>query len=170
MAYNTTYTKYNERPKSTLEYSKYRVRGQIKSFRDLEIYQKTTELASQIILLDLPQTLPQKKSIEQELNLLQETSKQIPVAIAESYGDKFTNRQLAYQKLELAMQKISQVISKLDLIIAMTNHSETKQTIIKIINQYQIQKRKTLNLKKAWVKTDEKYLNTDNQNDPIKNT
>jgi hypothetical protein len=142
--------------KSNLEYKKYRVRGHIRSFRDLEIYKQTTLLSSQIYDIDLPPKIKGKKLLEQELEILRNISKQIPRLIAESYGDKFSNRNLAYQKLEEAAQQISQVIAKMDFLIATIEHTETKQVFIKLISKYQTQRRKVLNLKRAWEKVEEK--------------
>ncbi len=142
--------------KGKLEYQKFRVRGHIRSFRDLEIYKQTTLLSSQIYDIELPPKIKNKKLLEEELEILRNISKQIPRLIAESYGDKFTNRNLAYQKLEEAAQQISQVIAKLDFLIAAVEHLETKQIFVKLISRYQTQRRKTLNLKRAWEKVEEK--------------
>ena len=55
------------------------------------------------------------------------------------------------------MRTTSILIAKIDFLIAMITHQDTKQELVKLINKYQIQKRKTLNLKRAWEKTDEKF-------------
>jgi hypothetical protein len=141
--------------KSNLEYKKYRVRGHIRSFRDLEIYKQTTLLSSQIYGLELPPKIKGKKLLEEELEILRNISKQIPRLIAESYGDRFSSRNLAYQKLEEAMQQISQLIAKLDFLIAAVEHTETKQFFVKLISKYQTQRRKVLNLKRAWERVEE---------------
>jgi len=142
--------------KGKLEYKKFRVRGHIRSFRDLEIYKQTTLLSSEIYGLELPPKVKGKKLLEQELEILRNISKQIPRLIAESYGDKFTDRQLAYRKLEEAAQQISQVIAKLDFLIAAVEHQETQQVFVKLIKKYQTPRRKVLNLKRAWEKVEEK--------------
>ena len=147
------------KPKSKLEYRKFRVRGHIRSFRDLEIYKQTTLLSSQTYDIELPPKIKNKKLLEQELEFLRNISKQIPRLIAESYGDRFTDRQLAYQKLEQAAQQTSQVIAKLDFLIAAVEHQETQQVFVKLIRKYQTQKRKTLNLKKAWLRIENKQMN-----------
>jgi hypothetical protein len=103
----------------------------------------------------LPPKIKGKKLLEQELEILRNISKQIPRLIAESYGDRFSNRNLAYQKLEEAAQQISQVIAKLDFLIAAVEHTETKQVFIKLISRYQTQRRKVLNLKRAWERVEE---------------
>lgn len=144
------------KPKGKLEYKKYRVRGHIRSFRDLEIYKHTTLLSSQLYLLELPKNLKGKKLLEEELAILRNLSKQTPRLIAESYGDRFTNMDLAYQKLEQAAQQITATIAKMDFLIAAIENTETKQEFIKLISRYQTQRRKILNLKKAWERAEEK--------------
>lgn len=139
-----------------MEYHKFRVRGHIRSFRDLEIYKQTTLLSSQIYNLELPPKIKNKKLLEQELEILRTLSKQPPRLIAEAYGDRFSDRNLAYQKLEEAMQQISQVIAKLDFLIAsIENPTELKQEFVKLIRKYQTQRRKILNLKRAWERIEE---------------
>lgn len=149
-----TYRTYKK--SSKLEYRKFRVRGHIRSFRDLEIYKQTTRLSSQIYELELPPKIKNKKLLEKELELLRNISKQIPRLIAEAYGDKFTSRSLAYQKLEDAMRYIRKVIAKLDFLIASLPHQELKQTLVKLIRKYQRQRRKILNLKNAWLRIEAK--------------
>lgn len=140
-----------------LEYRKFRVRGHIKSFRDLEIYKQTTQLCSEIFQLELPANLKNRKLMQAELELLGNLAKYVPKFIAESYGDKFDNRTLAYAKLEKSMRLVSDIIAKLDFLIAMADHQETKQQFVKLIGYYQTQRRKILNLKRAWLKIDAKF-------------
>ena len=142
-----------------LEYRKFRVRGHIRSFRDLEIYKQTTLLSSQIYDIVLPPKIKNKKLLERELEFLRNISKQIPRLIAESYGDRFTDFSGGCNKLEQAAQHTSQVIAKLDFLIAAVEHQETQQIFVKLIRKYQTQKRKTLNLKKAWLRIEEKRNN-----------
>lgn len=149
-----TYTA--SKSKSNLEYKKFRVRGHIKTFRDLEIYKQTTNLSSQIYDLAFPPNIKNKKLLDDELKILREISKQVPRMIAEAYGDRFTNKPLAYQKLEKAMQQISQVIAKFDFLIAAIEAPELKQDFVNLIRKYQIQRTKTLNLKRAWERVEEK--------------
>jgi len=153
---NETYNTHKTYDKSKLEYRKFRVRGHIRTFRDLEIYKQTTLLSSQIFQLELPPNLKDKKLFETELGLLRNLTKQVPLFIAESWGDKFTNRQLAYEKLEKAMRYISACIAKMDFLTASVEHSETKQVLAKLIQKYQFQRRKILNLKRAWERIEEK--------------
>jgi len=46
------------------------------------------------------------------------------------------------------------------------DHEETKQLLRKLIDQYQTQRRKTLNLKRAWIKIEDKFAQHDNNYKP----
>lgn len=138
------------------EYRKFRVRGHIRSFRDLEVYKQTTTLSAQIFEVDLPPKLLRRTRLDPELGHLRQLSKQIPRLLAESYGNRFTDRELAYDKLEKAMEIIGNVIAKTDFLTTSIDDYETKQSLLKLIPEYQRQKQKILNLKKAWLRFDEK--------------
>lgn len=74
-----------------MEYKKFRVRSPIRSFRDLEIYKKTTELSARIHCFEIPANLKNKALIKDELKILCQISKLVPKLIAEAYGDSTTN-------------------------------------------------------------------------------
>lgn len=132
-----------------MEYKNFRVKTTIKSFRDLEIYKRTTALCAELFTLQAPEGANSKK-LEAELNILRELSKYVPKYIAESYGDRYSNRALGIGKLEKAAQIISDVIAKLDLINILTDNKCFKDALLKIIRNYQIQRRKVINLKRVW--------------------
>ena len=132
-----------------MEYKKFRVKTTVKSFRDLEIYKRTTILCAELYTLRLPEC-PNKKQLEAELDILRELSKHVPENIAESFGDRYTDRILGINKLEKAAQIISDVITKLDLINILGDDKDFKEIILKIIRDYQIQRRKVINLKRVW--------------------
>jgi len=152
--------------KGKLEYNKFRVRGHIKSFRDLEIYTQTTEYSSHIFALELPAKIKNKSRLEDELEILRDLAKQVPRLIAEAYGAKFVSKEIAYAKLETAAQYMSNVIAKIDFFLVAVDHEETKQLLRKLIDQYQTQRRKTLNLKRAWIKIEDKFAQHDNNYKP----
>ena len=132
-----------------MEYKRYRVKTTIKSFRDLEIYKRTTALSAELFTLRLPESIDDKR-IEDELNLLRDISKDVPKYIAESYGDRYTDKTIGINKLEKSAQIISDIIVKLDLINILIGDTEFKDAVLNIIRNYQIQRRKTINLKRVW--------------------
>ncbi len=132
----------------------FRVKSAVKSFRDLEVYQRTTQLSSQLFVLALPKkTSP---DLLQEVKFLRNISKQIPRLIAESYGDKWNSKQMALQKLETAMRYISDIVTKVDFLLAVLDDSEGNKEfraeLIDVIKKYQMQRFKIRNLNKAWAR------------------
>lgn len=137
------YNKYLNRYSS----DRYRVRSPIKSFRDLEVYQKTIQLSNTITELEF---LNEEK-FEDEKKEIKETAEKIPKLIAESYGDKFDSRETAIKKLTLAITLITNVITRLDILRdKFIENRDVKDKLDGLILKYTYQKRKVLNLRKAW--------------------
>jgi len=138
------------------EYKKFRVKSSIKTFRDLEVYRQTTQLSADIFQFELPETVKMRKKLSEETRILYELSKNVPRLIAECYGDKFSNFNLAMQKLEKSMQIISNIIAKIDFLVATLNavraSHEKSEKLTEILKKYQRQRTKILNLKNAWDK------------------
>jgi len=129
--------------------NKYRVRSPIKSFRDLEVYQKTIQLSNLITELEF---LSEEK-FSDEKKEIKETAEKIPKLIAESYGDKFDSRELACKKLTLAVTFITNIITRLDILKdKFIENRDVKDKLDALILKYTYQKRKVLNLRKAWEK------------------
>lgn len=130
-----------------MEYNRYRVKSPIKSFRDLEVYQKTIQLSDEITNLEFLN----KKQFEKDNQEIKETAESIPKLIAESYGDKFDSKELAHKKITEAITLITNAITKIDLFKQrFLEDKEATETLTKISTNYQYQKRKVLNLRKAW--------------------
>lgn len=135
------------------EYNKYRVRTPVKSFRDLEVYRQTTLLSSEIFKF-IPEIKKSKKEkwLLEEFEILYSQSKIAPKLIAESYGDRFTDNELAFAKLEQAMRVITNIITKIDFITATAEDNNIKETLNKILAKYQKQRVKINNLRRAWLR------------------
>ncbi len=132
-----------------MEYKKYRVKTTVKTFRDLEIYKRTTVLCAELYILQAPEC-PHKKQLELEMDILRELSKFVPKYIAESFGDRYSDRNLGISKLEKAAQIVSDIIAKLDFINALASDKDFRETILKTIRDYQVQRIKIINLKRVW--------------------
>ena len=159
--------------------SNFRVRGPIKSFRDLEVYTKTTALSADIFSLQCSQI----SGLEEELGLLKNLSKHVPKMIAESYGNRFDSIKLAEKKLEKTAELITAVISKVDFILSVVRKKQEltasqpspekekektapvadqgledfKKKIESLLKEYSTVRTKVLNLKKAWVRINETF-------------
>ncbi len=124
--------------------SRFRVKSIVKSFRDLQVYQSTIQLSNDLISLDF---------LESEKQELKNITENIPKLIAESYGDKFDSREIACKKLTQSVTLISDIITKIDLLREkFAQEKDKKQILDKILLKYSYQKRKILNLRKAWNK------------------
>ncbi|MBU1569655.1 hypothetical protein KJ693_12500 [bacterium] len=100
-------------------------------------------------MLKSPETLNDKR-LEHEIEILGDLSKYVPKYIAESYGDRFSDKTLGVRKLEKAAQVISDIIAKLDLVNILTEDEMFKEIVLGTIKKYQIQRRKVINLKRVW--------------------
>jgi hypothetical protein len=164
-----------------MEYKNYRVRSPIKSFRDLEVYQKTIQLAEEVTTLEFLKEEQFQKDNEE----IRELAQNIPKLIAESYGDKFDSKELANQKLTTSITLITDIITKIDLLKekfkdkagddkkpgieaqdkkgGIGTVGSNMEILTKLLSNYQRQKMKTLNLRKAWERIAE-YDKTKNLN------
>ncbi len=130
-----------------MEYRRYRVRSPIKSFRDLEVYQKTIQLAEEIT--NLP--FLHGEEFQKDSREIKQLVEDIPKLIAESYGDKFDSVELAHKKLTDALTLITNTITRIDLLRErFSENREAKEALDKLLTRYQTQKRKVLNLRRAW--------------------
>lgn len=149
---------------SALEYKKFRVRTPVKSFRDLDVYKNTTALSADIFRLKLPERYRKSEKLKKELGIFYDLAKNIPRLIAESYSEKFTSLDLALGKLEKAAEISNLIIAKIDFLSIVIDDADMRGVFLDIVKKYQINKRKILNLKRAWrrvfgdQKLREKYL------------
>lgn len=124
-----TYGNYNR--------DKFRVRSPVKSFRDLEVYQKTVQLSSEVESLG-----------SSEMN---KAAARIPELIAEAYGDKYDSKAISHEKLTEAVTLITDMITKIDVLREkFKGDAGKKEALDKMLSIYHTQKIKVLNLRKAW--------------------
>lgn len=135
------------------EYNKYRVRTAIKSFRDLEIYRQGTLLSVEVFKLIFKIGKKKKeKYLLKEFEILYSLSKLIPKLIAESYGDRFSDNEMAFNKLEQVMRIIANIVAKIDFLVEVIEDNEIKEALNKILAKYQKQRVKVNNLRRAWIR------------------
>jgi hypothetical protein len=137
-------------PYSNLEYKKFRVRTPIKTFRDLDVYKNTTQLAADVFSLKLPEKYRKSEKIKNELAILFDLAKNVPRGIAEAHSEKFADLSGACRKLEGTTQLINLIIAKTDFLSIVVNDPDFRGKLLDIINKYPKNKIKILNLKKAW--------------------
>ncbi|MBU1136939.1 hypothetical protein KKD72_01035 [Patescibacteria group bacterium] len=133
-----------------MDYKKYRVRSPVKTFRDLEVYQITTSLSAELFNLKVPSKYRRNKEVVGEMNNLKEASKMVPRLIVESYSDKFSDLDLAGQKLEKAAAIVNVLIAKIDFINAIVDDIDFRGILSEVLNKYQRNKLRIINLKRSW--------------------
>jgi len=133
-----------------MTYDKFRVRSPVKSFRDLEVYQQTTQLSAEIFSLSFPKRRKNSKDIESEMEKLKEISKMVPRLIVEAYSDKFSDMKLSDRKMEKAASAVNMLVAKLDFLCALTDDEKTRDKLFEILKRYQRIKMRIINLKRAW--------------------
>jgi len=135
------------------EYNRYRVRTPVKSFRDLDVYRQTTLLSSEIFkLTPIIKRSKKDKYLLNEFEILYSLSKLIPKLIAESYGDRFSSNEMAFNKLEQTMRIIANIVTKIDFITATIENNDIKESLNKVLGKYQKQRVKINNLRRAWIR------------------
>ncbi len=133
-----------------LEYKKFRVRTPVKSFRDLDVYKNTTALSADIFRLKLPERYRKSEKLKNEMDILYGLAKNIPRLIAESYSEKFTSLSAASGKLEKSAEIANLAVAKIDFLSIVIDDADMRGVFLDIVKKYQINKRKILNLKRAW--------------------
>lgn len=143
-----------------LEYKNYKVRTAVKSFRDLEVYQKTISLSSEIFNV-CEKIRRSKKALSQrlleEFETLYKFSKNVPRLIAESYGDRFSDFTKGIVKMEETMRIVSNIVTKIDCLVLLVDSEEITESLNKAREKYQKQRVKINNLKRAWEKARESF-------------
>ncbi len=144
-----------------MEFRSYRIKSPVKSFRDLEVYQKTIQLSDEIT--NLP--FLNKESFQKDNEEVKSIAEKIPKLIAEAYGDKFDSKEIAHKKLTEAVTLMTNAVTKIDLFRERFNDNKGEKEILdNLLARYQIQKIKVLNLRKAWDRVFTNYP----QNEPGK--
>ncbi len=74
----------------------------------------------------------------------------VPRLIVESYSDKFSDLELAGQKLEKAAAIVNALIAKIDFINAVVDDADFRGTLSEVLSKYQRNKFRIINLKRSW--------------------
>ena len=144
-----------------MDYRNYRVKSPVKSFRDLEVYQKTIQLSDEITSL----SFLGKEQFEDDNKEIKSIAEKIPKLIAEAYGDKFDSKEIAHKKLTEAVTLMTNAVTKIDLFRERFREDKSSKEILdNLLTRYQTQKIKVLNLRKAWNRVFTNYP----QNEPGK--
>jgi len=129
------------------------VRTPVRSFRDLDVYRQATLLSSEVFkIIPVIRRKKKDKCLLEEFEILYSLAKMVPKLIAESYGDRFSDKKLAASKLEQTMRVIANIVAKIDFIVATLEGKEMKEALNKLLSRYQKQRVKINNLRRAWMR------------------
>lgn len=119
----------------------------------MDVYRQATLLSSEIFkIIPVIRRKKRDKCLLEEFEILYSLAKMVPKLIAESYGDRFSDKKLAASKLEQTMRVIANVVAKIDFIVATLEGKEIKEALNKILGRYQAQRVKINNLRRAWMR------------------
>lgn len=129
--------------------SAFRVRKPIRSFRDLEVYQRASQCATEILTKVVPMLEAGKSPIRDRMV---ETALRIPEAVAEAHSHRFEAKD-EFKAIETALECCNKAVVYLeqarDIYLRDTEGTALCEDLIK---RYILLRRKIFNLYKAWQK------------------
>ena len=127
--------------------SQFRVRKPIRSFRDLEVYQRASQCATEVLTKVVPMLEGGKSPLRDKMV---EVTLRIPEAIAEAHSHRFENQD-EFKVLEVALEGCNKAVVYLeqarDIYLKDTEGTALCEDLIK---RYILLRRKAFNLLKAW--------------------
>lgn len=130
-------------------YKKFSVKKPVRSFRDLEVYQKTLE-ASVLIVKNLKPKLAKLKFpfLENAVNC----SMSIPLFLGEAHSLRFGDHKKGLLLLETAMAGCNKMIIYLEHIVGIYGSKIDRDLVDDLIKKYSDVRTKIFRLEKAWQK------------------
>ncbi|MDP4000815.1 MAG: hypothetical protein Q8P83_01080 [bacterium] len=128
---------------------KFQPKKPVRSFRDLEVYQKTME-CSVIIIRDIRPKLTKLKYdfLENMINC----AMSVPLYIGESHSLRFSDFKLAVTTLEKAMQGCNKMIVYLEQMVGVYGVKLDQTLIEDLMHRYMDTRGKMWRLEKSWKK------------------
>src|ERR1035437_6996658 len=146
MPYNNYKPRYTFKPKKP-----------VRSFRDLEVYQKTLE-CSVIIDKDIIPSLEKVK--DPKIEELSKNAMAIPLYISEGHSLRFADFALALGYIEKALSGCNRMSVYLDHIKGLYGDKVKVDLIEDLINRYTLVRGKIFRLEQSW----KKFMNQDKDN------
>lgn len=134
--------------------TKFRVRRPIRSFRDLEVYQRTAKASVEIMKSLLPLLTEQNCPVKEKLV---DCCLEVPRLIGKSHSKRFDDPPASLVLLEEVMSLCNDAVVYLEQIRDIYVEDVNKVILDEIIKEYFYSRRKIFNLYKAWKRMDEEY-------------
>lgn len=133
--------------KTTYKKSAFRVKKPIRSFRDLEVYQRSSQCATEVMTKVVPMLEEGKSPLRDKMV---EVALRIPEAIAEAHSHRFEDQD-EYKMLESALEGCNKAVVYLEQARDIyLKDSEGSALCEDLIRRYIFVRRKIFNLSKAW--------------------
>ena len=129
-------------------------RKPVKTFRDLEIYQKTIECAVLISKDVMPHLVKQKYQYAERLT---DCAMSVPLLVAESHSLRFADFALGVGYLEKAMASANKMVVYLEHAKGLFGTKFDMGLIDDIIGRYILARTKMFHLEKSWKKFRSEY-------------
>jgi hypothetical protein len=130
----------------------------VRTFRDLEIYQKTIECAVLIYKDLMPHLIRQKYLYSEKL---MDSAMSVPLLVAESHSLRFADFALGVGYLEKAMAGCNKMIVYLEHVKGLYGAKFDMGLLEDIIGRYAISRVKMFRLEKSWKKFRTEYKDED---------
>ena len=127
--------------------TRFQPRRPVRSFRDLEVYQKALEGAVAVAKNILPILKEQEYPLKQEMILC---SLEIPRQIAEAHSARFDSKDTGLQLLDKAMSGSNKMVVYLEQVRDIYSDKVERVLIEELIRKYIYNRRKIFNLYKSW--------------------
>lgn len=133
--------------KKTYKKTKFYPRRIVKSFRDLEVYQKTFQNSVDIMKKIVPEIKEEAKGSSLRDKII-ESALLIPNLIAEAHSRRFDEPEKASKLIDESLAECNKIVVYLEQ--ARDIHNVDKITVEEIIKNYINVRWKILNLQRAW--------------------
>ena len=121
----------------------------IRSFRDLEVYQKTSECSVLVLKFIIPELTKQKFTLCEGMT---NCALSIPLCIAEAHSMRFSDFKTAVATIEKAMRGCNKMIVYLEQAIGLYGEQVDVSLIQDLCLRYVAVRGKMLRLERAWQK------------------
>ena len=134
----------------------FRVKRPIRSFRDLEVYQRTARSSVRIMKEVLP-LLEGKGRPCPVKDKLVDCALEIPRMIGKAHSKRFDEREVSLGLLEDVMSLCNDAVVYLEQMRDIYADDVDAALFNDIVKEYFFSRRKIFNLRKAWIKMDAEY-------------
>ena len=129
--------------------SRFRPRRAVRSFRDLEVYQKALEGAVMVAKRVIPLLKEVDYPLEKEML---KCSLELPQAIAQAHSVRFDDKEKGLSLLDDSMAKCNAMVVYLEQVRDIYSQKEDRYLLEELIRKYISNRRKIFHLYKSWKK------------------